>query len=329
MAYGPYSTNVIQLGRETTPGTAVPATTVWRGPAIDIEDARERQFVESHIGILAPTSDHYDSSLLARLAFPETELTFEQFCHVLEAGIAAATPTGSGPYTRDYALPVGSTPNALKLYTLEGGNKSVGDGHRMAYSFVESFKLSGRANEAWKLSSTWAGRRKTSQALTGSLAVPAQEVALFNNSRLYIDATGGSWGTTPVTGAFKRFEIDVDTGWRPVFSGDGELYFHAIKYVGAKINFSFALELENSSTRGVSSERTAYENGVIRLIQVAIPGTSGRAIMLQGCGKYTAMGGYENDNGNTIVAVEGEARYSSADASFWGFQDFNNVATLP
>jgi len=38
--YGAFSANTIQIGAETTAGTAVAADIVWRGPATGIEDTR-------------------------------------------------------------------------------------------------------------------------------------------------------------------------------------------------------------------------------------------------------------------------------------------------
>ena len=43
------------------------------------------------MGLLVQAERAYDSRYLARLAMPSTELTYEQFPHILEAGILTAT----------------------------------------------------------------------------------------------------------------------------------------------------------------------------------------------------------------------------------------------
>ena len=46
MAYGSFYHNKIQLGRESTPGTPVNATVIWRGGFAAISDERQREMRE-------------------------------------------------------------------------------------------------------------------------------------------------------------------------------------------------------------------------------------------------------------------------------------------
>jgi hypothetical protein len=122
---------------------------VWRGPFSDIEDARQRETAEEQIGLIVSEERLYDTDLAAMLSMPETELTYEQVIHILEAGIMTATPTGTGPYTYTYSLPVDETLNVIETYTIETGNVIAdGDVREMEYSFVDSFTLSGAQGEA-------------------------------------------------------------------------------------------------------------------------------------------------------------------------------------
>lgn len=328
MTYGPFSANTIQLGREATAGTAVAATTVWRGPAVDIEDGRTiiAPGKEENVGLLVPTDRTAVVQLAAMLSMPETELTFEQLPHILEAGIKTATPSGSGPYVRAYPYPF-VTPNTIKTYTIETGNAIAGDGHEMEYGFVESFTLSGRKGEAWKMTANWRGRQKTEAALTSSLSLPAVEEALFGKTKLYIDAANGTIGTTQIAGVLVEASITVNTGLRPVFTGDGVLYFTAHKNVPPEVTFTLTMELESGGK--VNDQRALFEAQTARLTRLLIDGSSvARKIKIDIAGKYTSVGSYQNSEDNTTVQLSGEAKYNSAAALFFAVEVTNSIATM-
>lgn len=328
MTYGVYSANVMQFGRESTAGTAVPATGIWRGPATDIEDGRViyHPGKEESVGLLVPTDRTYVGQLLAMLAMPETELTFEQLPHILEAGIKTATPSGAGPYMRAYNRAVAAVP-AIKTYTLEAGNVVAGDVHEMEYGFVESFTLSGKQGEAWKVSANWRGRQKTSTTLTSALSLAAVEEALFSKTSLYIDASGGTIGSTQKAGVLLEASIQVNTGIQAVFTGDGQLYFSGLKFTKPSLEYSITMELEAGGA--VGAERTAHRNQALRLIRLNCPGSSAaRNLRIDLAGKHLSFGSYQNSNENTTVQVSGEAKYSSTDALFFEFVVTNSLASL-
>lgn len=325
--YGTFPLNKIQLGRETTAGTAVAATTVWRGPATDISDESKHEFAEEDVGTLLPTEREYVPQLGAVLAMPETELTFEQFPHVLEAGVQTATPTGSGPYVRTYAFPAAATLNTIKTYTIETGNAGAGDVHEMEYAFVEQFDLSGASGEAWKISSNWIGRRKTLTSFTAALSLPTVEEALFAMTSLFVDNAGGTVGTTQKLGVLMGAKVSVKTGIVTVRSADGVLYFSKHKFTRPEVTWSYTLELESDS--GVlAAERAAWVAKATRLVQFSIAGASSSAIKINLAGRYTSFGNYQNSDGNTVVEASGQARYNAAANLFAQFIVTNGVATL-
>lgn len=327
--YGTFPLNMIQLGREETAGTAVAATSIWRGPATDIVDESTHQFAEEDVGILVPTDREYISKLYATLAMPETEATFEQILHVLEAGIQAATPAGTqAPYTYTYAFPLAATLNTIKTYTLETGNVVGGDANEMQYAFVTDFSLSGAAGEAWKLAANWAGRQKSTTTLTGALSLTAQEEMLFNKTTLYIDASAGTVGTTAKAGVLTAASVEVTTGIVPVWTADGALYFYSHKFTRPTVAYSLTLELE--STSGVAAaERAAWVAKTLRLIQLKIVGATTSEMKINIAGKHLSFGEYNNSDGNTVIEISGEAKYSSVDALFASFIVKSTLATVP
>ncbi len=235
-------------------------------------------------------------------------------------------------YLRTYAYSLTSTPNAIKTYTLELGNQiATADLKKMAYAYVEEFTFTGKAGEAWEMEASWRGQQlATLAAFTTALTAPTVVDALFANTSLYIDATGGTIGTTQKSGVLMASEIKVKTGIVYVPVGDGNLYYTAIKYTRPEITFSLTLELEqDTGTSTVAAERAIYEAGTARLLRWSIAGVSSRSMVIDLAAKYTKVNGYENTNeGNTTVTLEGKADYSSTDALYMSIALTNKVASL-
>lgn len=329
----PYATapyNSVQMGRESTAGTAVAATTIWRGPFGAPEDTRIRKIKEEDVGTLVAAELSYDTRLGATLAMPPCELTFEQAPHLLEAGILTATPTGSGTYTRVYALPL-STARTIRTYTLEAGNVlAPADQMRIPYSFVSEMEFSGKADEAWMMSATWLGQRWVTAAMTSALSIPAVEPALFGRTRFYVDNSGETIGTTQVSGILLEATIRVETGIQFVPVGDGNLYPTAHKYVRPRGTFTLAYELEQTGAASfVAAERSRYQNNAGRLIRLDVPGSSAaRNFRIDFYGIYDKFGAYENSDGNISVKAEGHFGYSSTDSLFVTFTVINSIASM-
>ena len=326
--YSPFDGNVIQIGAEGTSGTALAADVLWRGPAASIEDGSEVVHADETIGLLAPSGRTYIPQKIARLAMPETDATFEQLPHIFEAGILTATPTGASPYAYPYAVPFNTDP-AITTYTVETGNKIAygAESGEMEYSFVESFTLSGRSGEPWKVSANWVGRQFIKSALT-TVAVAAVEEMLFQKTIVSVDATGGTIGATALDGVVVDCSIKAEkTGIVAVFTADGELFFVTHKRVMPSYKLTMTLEL--NSDEDVAAIRTGRDAGSIQLVRVAVAGTASRAAEFDLAVKWDKVGTIQNSDGNTTVQVEGTAVYSSADALYAKFTVSNLLAALP
>lgn len=326
--YAPFSNSKTQLGRESVPGTPVAAAYIWRGNFAMLEDARERVIVEEQIGAFTQAERSYDARLLAHWNQPSTPLTFEQVCHILEAGVKTATPTGAGPYVRVYNYPfTGTSVNTIKTYTIEGGNMTVPtDQYEMEQSFVESFEFSGTAYESWMMQSVWTGRQMTQAAFTAALTAPTVNEARFAHTKLYIDATGGTIGTTQKTGVLMSANVNVTTGLMPVPVGDGNLNFTLTKWTQPEITFSITMELEDTSV--VAQERVFYRSNTQRLIRLLVDAGANLKFQIDLEAKYDSVGDYTNSDGNTTVTLEGHAVASSVDNLAATFTVTNGAATL-
>lgn len=328
--YGAFERNVVQLGREATAGTLVAAAHIWRGPFASLEDTEEQKILEEQVGNLFGQEKAFTTMYGGRLAMPETPLTFEQITHIFDAGWMDAAPSGSGTYTRTYT-DVPGTAQTLRTYTVEAGNLDASaDNQRMGFAFVEEWQLSAAAGAEWMMSATWIGKQVAANTLTAALAVPTVQVAVLPLTKLFIDATGGTVGSTQKSGVLMGATIRRTTGWRAVPVGDGARTYAAIKMTKPEATFSLTLELQqDTGVSLVAAERVFQRAKTQRLFRLEIDGEdANHELRVDWCGRYDSIGAYENADGNTVVTLEGHMVYNATDELFMEAVLTNQVADL-
>lgn len=320
----------IQMGKETTAGTLVNATTLWRGTGV-LEDAKEVKVVEEDVGYLSGLDRVYIPKLLAKLAMENTPATFEQLPYLGEAGIKAvgtgvADGAGGG---KIYAYPMPTTQkNSINTYTLEGGDDQQEE--EAEYGFVEAFKLSGKGGEALMMSADWVGRQIAANSFTASITPPAVEEILFGKGLLYIDTT--TLGTTVKSNTLLGMDVAAKTGWVPVFSADGQLYFSFAKVTAPEVTLDITFEHDATAV----AEKAACVAKTRRLIRLKFTGsavTSGSAynaktLLLDFGGKWTKFDKIGELNGNDIVKGTFLARPSETDSNFFTMTVVNALTAL-
>ncbi|TXH55820.1 MAG: hypothetical protein E6Q97_07965 [Desulfurellales bacterium] len=309
----------LQFGRESTAGTIVPATTVWRGTGA-LEDAREVTFPPEDIGILSGTDRSYVSFIEGALDLESVPMTFEQLPHILEMGVKTATPTqdgtGSG-YIYQYDFPIAAP--TIKTYTIEGGDNQ--QAQVMEYCHAKEFTLEGASKEAWMMSASIVGRQVVNQAFTGSVALPSIEDMLFGKTKLYIDVIGGSWGATLKSNTLLSASLKYTTGIIPKYTADGNLYFSFIQYTQPEVVLDITFEHDGTAV----AERAFYESQTARLIRLLIQGStfavagttySVKTAIIDLAGKWEKFNPLGEKDGNDIVEATFRARYNSTAAKF-------------
>lgn len=309
----------VRLGRESTAGTAVAATTIWRGTGV-LEDTRVKEFPEEDISYLFSTDRQYEPMLGGTITM-DGVATYEQLGHVFDAGIVEATPAtdgtaGSGRIFT-WTFPTTAAASAVQTYTIEGGDNTRYD--EMEYSFVESFSLTGAAGEAVMVSAVWQGRQVQTAAVTTAATVPAVEEILFQKGKLYIDAVTGTAGTTQQTNTWREFSLDCTTGWQAVPTGDGNTYFSFIKNIGPELTCDIVFEHDAFA----DAEIDAWRAGTARLITMTFTGsawdTAGstytyNTLKVNMAGRWESFSGLEDTDGNDTVTGTFRAGYDATAA---------------
>lgn len=325
----------IQLGRETTAGTIVAATTLWRGLGV-IEDPTEVIFPEEDIGYISGVDRSYIPKVAAQIAFESAEATFEQLPHIFEGGIKSVgtgvTDTGGSGKVYTYTMHTTSASlNTVKTYTIEGGDNAGAE--VMQYSFVKDFTVEGAAGEAVMVSANWVGRQVAVQAFTGSVAIPAVEEILFSKGKLYADAVNGTIGTTQISNQFLEMNLSVTTGIKEVFTGDGQLYFSFIKPTKPEVTLEITFEHDTAAI----AEKVNWRNQTARKIRVLFEGTTlttagtftKKTFIIDLAGKWQSFGSLNDDDGDDTIVGTFKAAFDSTANLFAQFKVVNQLATIP
>lgn len=328
----------IQLGRESTAGTAVAATAIWRGVGGMLKDNREVTMVDELIGIAVPTTRNYIGQYEGALSMAATEATYEQLLHILEAGIkSVGTGAADGAGTdKIYAYPVGMTSaNTIKTYTIETGDNQQAE--EMAYCFVEKFTLSGEKGKAVMMSADWIGRQVANSTFTNSLTVPTVENILSGNGQFFIDAVSGTIGTTQITESLLKWELSVDTGWRPKYTIDtGSLAFAFAYFDRDSFKAEFSATYEHDAT--AVAQKALFRAGTPRLVRVQIPGSTvatggttyaNKWLIVDMALVYTEWDVLDAEDGNSIVNVKGTIGYDPTAAKALEIIVVNELTSVP
>ncbi len=332
MAEGIKLLRKLQLGREATAGTAVAATTIWRGEGV-LEDQRETVFPPEDVGYISGVDRTYVPKLGGALSIVSTPATFEQLPHLFEMGIMTASPaqdsTGSG-YVYDYTAPTTAV-TTPKFYTIEGGDNIAVE--EMEYCFVEKLTLEGKGGEALMMSADIKGRQISTSAFTTTATLPAVEEILFGKGKLYIDAVSGTPGTTQVSNSFMEMSMEYTTGLMAQFTADGQIYFSFVKCVQPEIVLDITFEHNASSVAEIAAKNAQTP----RLLQLNFAGaalqTAGayttKVLKMVLAGKWEKFSPLGEQDGNDIVTGTFRARYNATAAKFANFTVVNELTTLP
>ncbi len=333
MSNGIKALRKIQFGQETTAGTAVSATTRWRGTGV-IEDQRKLVYPDEDVGYLSGVNRTYVPQLGARIQLNDTPATFEQLPYLLAMGVksvvAGATDTGGSGKIYDYPFPT-TAKNTIKTFTIEAGDDQ--EAERMEYAFCESFKLSGQQGEAWMMSGSLIGRQVAVNAFTGGATLPAVEEMLFGKTKMYIDALAGPIGFTVKANTLLKAEISVDTGWHAKYTADGQLYFSYPECRQPEV----IVKLTFVHNAVAQAEKVNWRSQTGRLLRLLVEGTAlttagstytYKSSILDFAGKME-FGKLDEDDGNDIVEATMRVRYDTTAAKFSEMKVVNQLSSLP
>jgi hypothetical protein len=334
MATGLYPLRLLQLGFEATAGTAVPATKKVVGESV-YTPMIEREFEEYPRGVRAMVTGGGFAKQQGSKIEHDGNLTYEEVLYPLLSGIVNdAAPTGVGPYTWDFT-PVLTGQASLKTVTAEfvvddGSTKHYE--REATYCFTTEFEVDIQANDVAKLKWTMEGRAEGTSTVTGSLApITGRTVVPANLFALWIDASGGTIGTTAKTGTLRGANIKVTTGALPDYTLDGRTTLDHTGIQSQMLKGEVELTLEHNAN--AASEIAIWRSGSVRLVRLkadnGLAAGANKAITFDMGMVYTDPPEFSQEDGIELVTLKGALEYDSGLGGAFIATVINGLAAQP
>ena len=331
---GTRALRVCQIGKETTFGTSVAATAVLMGvtelSGRPVYSNTQRRWLA---GNYAPAHASVQTDKRGKVAL-SGDFTFEDMPMILNSaikGAVASSLTDTSAYTYVFPFPLTASP-AIESRTWE-----ISDGlqeYELAGGIVESFSLSGVATDdgVVQFSVNVIGTDMVKSTITGALSSRTVETLPASMCALYIDAIGGTVGTTVKADTLISWTLDYTTGVHLKKFQSGGISPTQFGYGVPGVKLSVTAEFNAAAI----AELDAYAANTGRLVRIIGLGTTAgatmkRTLQIDVAGDITDISDLWGDrDGNTTVDLTITARLDSgAFAKYGQISIVNKVLTLP
>lgn len=318
-----------QVGLESTWGTNVTTTAKLMGvtnlslkPAVEtaIHQDRRASFQPGHLT---------NTRTVTATGTLDALLLYEDVAYWLDSLLGTATPSGGGPYVRDYAMPDSSAPSP-KLQTLSYGETGAVETLISALAQKATFKFPRTGELTYSLDLL--GYKVIDTASLAALSDRSVNVAMASDCSLYIDTWAGTIGTTEITSTAWSAEVVVDTK-RDVKFKPGSMMPYGYRH--RRFDASLKLRMEaNATTLALQTAVLAQTAGAtvqkqIRLKATRDLTTSLKLFQVDFAGTFlNASEIFPDDDGLGMVEFEIGATYNSTLANSLKIQSKNGVSAL-
>lgn len=331
---GPYpgGLTAIQISKESVAGTDLATTSKLFVETFNVKAMSERYaplalrgLMQANRGFETTVKRHVEIDFEGPLSFENTILMLFN-----GAIVALAAPTsGSGPYVWTFTRNPAVIP-APATFTIER-NETVGSspfGHAWHYCVIDELEITISAGQAVRYKAHAFGRATQAETLTAAISLPTPEVTIAGLTTVAIDTTFAGLGGTPVATQALNAKLTIRNGAVPIWTLDSraDLDYSTVGYDVSKIKN--LLEIQALLGAQYTTEKAAALAQTLRAVQLAITGSSSRALTIGGIFKYT------NPDLVEFAEVDGQKTYGmmmeeTADGTnLITATVTNNVATL-
>lgn len=223
--------------------------------------------------------------------------------------------------------------NGLAIFPV--GSKILTSSANNPGPFTVTVSTSGSLTVSETTSTEASGSPFTLMETFSAPSIPAVEEVLFQNGKLYMDAIGGTLGTTQVSNTFLACTINYKAAWVPVFTGDGNLYFSYAWLDYKKLDAEVDITFEHDATG--AGAKVDWRANTPKLVSVRFagsalttPGTtySTKMLILQGAGKWLKLDKIGEQDGNTILKGKFKFKYDTTAAKWFEAIAVNQLSSL-
>lgn len=311
-----------QLGTESTWGTEVaPTAKLGLIDDVEIQPEVEGTIIKEKRGSLAP-------GFVAALnkaggsAKVSGVMTYEDTPYWFDSLAGQATPSGAGPYVYAHNGVLGTVPTRRKLTLVKGQGTDV---HSLLGGIVNEMTIKVESGKEATFEASLIGKKTVSDSLA-ALSDRTLNPVLATHFALYIDAVGGTIGTTAITNiAWFAYELKLSTKAETYFS-IGNLNPFNYREDNWDVTLNMTLELASTSKAYVDS----IIGSTLLQHQIRAKATDSTRIMqLDTAVAYLkAPKLYADNDGVVTVELEGTGIYNAALANYFKSSITNGVASL-
>lgn len=315
-----------QVGTEVTWGTAVTATAKLMG----VQDGSYLQ-ADNRSNIYPDIRNSLQPGYLDGLeqiagkGGIESLLTYEDAPYFLDNIAGQASPTGTGPYVRAYTAPTTAAPTPRILTCIYGNTQTGGGIYKLAGGLLTSLNIKGATGKPTMISGDLIGKNVS----TGSFAALSDrtvEVVMGQPWLLYIDAAGGTIGSTAVATTAVAFDLALKVPRTLVWSLDA---LTPDTYEEQPWEGDLKLTLRMNATTKTEVDNLVGQTATIHK-QIRLKATSGTKVcQLDFAGTVKAPPKtYDDADGVLTVEIGYSGRYNAALANFFAASITNSVEVL-
>lgn len=322
----------LQVGLESTPGTAVAATRVEPILAGTVREVIGREFPNETRGSFIPVYRDFPTNRFVEISGVQVAPTFEGIAWWMNLFLKGGVTTGSTVHTsgKSYTFSPTAASDDLKTATFEA--VCAAQNYQIPYVLGQRMELAWVADGPMTLTMDFLGQRMTAQAKTAALSAVDYEDIIGSKFVTYIDAS--TIGSTAVTNVFGG-RFSVTNNWVQEFVGDGNLYPRGAHR--NKPEYSFQLDMYLDSA-GVT-EYGVWRNegpGTQRKIRTKVEGTAiassspatNRTFQLDHYGPWDTAELGDRD-GKRTVQLTSRTKYDSSAGFPWQLYLESALASLP
>lgn len=314
-----------QVGKQTLLGTAVAGTAKLMGVTdCQFSPVNEAMRFEEIRGSLAPA---YNAALTKIGATGKLSMygSYQDINYILESLMGTVTPTGSNPYIRASGTPLGTAPTP-RIQTLIWGDGT--NCYKATGMLVTKITIKGESNQPLMIDADWIAVSVTTGTLAG-LSDRSISVAMSQDALLYVDAWGGTIGSTAISAIAWDFQLVIDSkramdwylgaltpgNYHEGVGYDGSLELNLELQTGSK---AYLDEILAGSIVHQRQTRIKYTTGASAIMQFDFAGSTEKAPAI-----------FDYRDGVVGIKLSYEGTVNTGLANWFAYSNANAVSALP
>jgi len=253
----------LQYGKETTYGVDAPATRIAyvRDPVLTRErEPREHRFATaSRDNVRARTLGAVAAGGSFELPMSADEMV-ELCLLAIQGNVTPTTPAGFTTGRQWQFRPGNTAPDSATIELDDGANVWQETG-----CYIDELSISGSVGAENIVSATLFGKERTATTLTGALTERTPTFMEGWETALFVDAAGGTAGTTQYGGLLINWEVTISNGLGRKYTADNTLAASKITLGELTVTANLTFEADQAT---VDTEMANWDAETARLVRL-------------------------------------------------------------